>query len=183
MKIYVIAEYGLGGEASIQGDVYSFGILILEIFTTRRPTYPISNESNNLHNFVKMALPDRLMEIVDPYLLSREVEETLSEGHNNRNNVESQREIVDSGNLNQLNVQTRNCLLSILQLGLACSRESPKERANMNDAAKELNLTKNDFLRIQRPSRYSCALFNYYILHIEINCITYIIFFSLKWKT
>ncbi|KAL5568804.1 hypothetical protein UlMin_025379, partial [Ulmus minor] len=144
--------YGMGGEASIQGDVYSFGILILEIFTARRPTDQMFDDRNNLHNFVKMALPDRLIEIVDPYLLSREVEETLSEGLNNRNNVESRHEIVENGNLNQLNVQTRNCLLSILQLGLACSRESPKERANMNDAAKELNLTKNDFLRNQRPS-------------------------------
>ncbi|KAL5568523.1 hypothetical protein UlMin_025098 [Ulmus minor] len=124
---YTAPEYGMGGEASIQGDVYSFGILILEIFTARRPTDQMFNDSNNLHNFVKMALPDRLMEIVDPCLLSREVEETPSEGRINRNNVESRHEIVENGNLNQLNVQTRNCLLSILQLGLACSRESPKE--------------------------------------------------------
>ncbi|KAL5568796.1 hypothetical protein UlMin_025371, partial [Ulmus minor] len=144
--------YGIGGEASIQGDVYSFGILILEIFTARRPTDQVFDDSNNLYNFVKMALPDRIVEIVDPYLLSREVEETPSGRGINRNNVESQHEIVESGNLNQLNVQTRNCLLSVLQLGLACSRESPKERANMNDAAKELNLTKNDFLKNQRPS-------------------------------
>ncbi|KAL5568551.1 hypothetical protein UlMin_025126 [Ulmus minor] len=143
---YTAPEYGMGGEASIQGDVYSFGILILEIFTARRPTDQMFDDSNNLHNFVKMALPDRLMEIVDPYLLSREVEETPSGGGINRNNVESRHEIVGSGNLNQLDVQTRNCLLSILQLGLACSRESPKERANVNDAAKELNLTKMIFL-------------------------------------
>ncbi|KAL5549161.1 hypothetical protein UlMin_004392 [Ulmus minor] len=143
---YTAPKYGMGGGASIQGDVYSFGILILEIFTARRPTDQMFDDSNNLHNFVKIALPDRLMEIVDPYLLSREVEETLSEGHNNRNNVESRHEIVENGNVNQLNVQTRNCLLSVLQLGLACSRESPKERANMNDTARELNITKNDFL-------------------------------------
>ncbi|KAL5565917.1 hypothetical protein UlMin_029081 [Ulmus minor] len=180
---YTAPEYGMGGEASIQGDVYSFGILILEIFTARRPIDQMFDDNNNLHNFVKMTLPDRLMEIVDPYLLSREVEETPSKRHINRNNVESQHETIESDNLNQLNVQTRNCLLSILQLGLACSRESPKERANMNDAAKELNLTKNDFLINQRSSRYSCALFNFCILHIEIDCITYNIFFSLKWKT
>ncbi|KAL5566982.1 hypothetical protein UlMin_030146, partial [Ulmus minor] len=149
---YTAPEYGMGGEASIQGDVYSFGILILEIFTARRPTDQMFDDSNNLHNFVKMALPDRLMEIVDPYLLSREVEETPLGRGINKNNVDSQHEIVDSGNLNQLNVQTRNCLLSALQLGLACSRESPKERANMNDATRELNLTKNDFLRNQSPS-------------------------------
>ncbi|KAL5568553.1 hypothetical protein UlMin_025128 [Ulmus minor] len=142
---YTAPEYGMGGEASIQGDVYSFGILILEIFIATRPTDQMFDDSNNLHNFVKMALPDRLMEIVDPYLLSREVEETNPGGGISRNNVESRHEVVESGNLNQLDVQRRNCLLSVLQLGLACSRESPKERANMNDAARELNLTKMIF--------------------------------------
>ena len=80
----------MGGEASIQGDVYSFGILILEIFTARRPTDQMFDDSNNLHNFVKMVLPDRLVEIVDPYLLSREVEETHSARGINKNNVDSQ---------------------------------------------------------------------------------------------
>ncbi|KAL5546647.1 hypothetical protein UlMin_006334 [Ulmus minor] len=147
---YTAPEYGMGGEASIQGDVYSFGILILEIFTARKPTNPIFNDSNNLHNFVKMALPDRLMEIVDPYLLSSEVEETTSRGGINRNIVESQYEIIESGSHNQMDVKTRKCLLSVLEIGLACSRILPKERANMNDAARELHLTKNGFLRSQR---------------------------------
>ena len=146
----MIAEYGMGEEASIQGDVYSFGILILEIFTARRPTDSIFKDSNNLHNFVKMALPDRLMEIVDPYLLSSEVEKITSGGGINKNIVESQYEIIESSSQNQMDVKTRKCLLSVLEIGLACSRESPKERANMNDVARELHLTRNGFLINQR---------------------------------
>ncbi|KAL5547000.1 hypothetical protein UlMin_006687 [Ulmus minor] len=143
---YTAPEYGMGGEASIEGDVYSFGILILEIFTARRPTDQMFNDDYNLHNFVKTALPDRLVEIVDCNLLSREVEETTSRGGINRNIAELKHEIIETGNLNPMNAKTRNCLLSVLEIGLSCSSESPKDRANMNDAARELRLTKNDFL-------------------------------------
>jgi serine/threonine protein kinase len=66
----------MGGEASIQGDVYSCGILVLEMFTGRRPTDEMFKDGPNLHNFVKMALLERLDQIVDPLLLPREVEKT-----------------------------------------------------------------------------------------------------------
>ncbi|KAL5568499.1 hypothetical protein UlMin_025074 [Ulmus minor] len=151
---YTAPEYGMGGEASAQGDVYSFGILILEMFTARRPTDQLFKDGYNLHNFVKTAIPERLVEIVDPNLLSMEIEETTLRGIN-RNIVESQHEISESDNLSHMNAKTRNCLLSVLEIGLACSRESPRERATMNDVTMELHHTKSAFLSNQRPiSRY-----------------------------
>lgn len=41
------AEYGMGGEASIQGDVYR--ILLLKMFTGKRPTNEIFKEDFNIH--------------------------------------------------------------------------------------------------------------------------------------
>ncbi|TQE11926.1 hypothetical protein C1H46_002560 [Malus baccata] len=59
----------MGSEVSTNGDVYSFGILLLEMFTGKRPTDKMFGDSLNLHNFVKMALPGRVTEIADAPLL------------------------------------------------------------------------------------------------------------------
>ncbi|KAK9155013.1 hypothetical protein Sjap_002493 [Stephania japonica] len=67
---YYAPEYGVGGEASSQGDVYSFGILLLEMMTGRRPTDEMFDDGVNLHIFAKMAIPERVIQIVDPELLT-----------------------------------------------------------------------------------------------------------------
>lgn len=63
-----IAEYGLGSEVSTYGDVYSYGVLLLEMFTGKRPTDDMFKEGLNLHKFAESALPNRVNEIVDPIL-------------------------------------------------------------------------------------------------------------------
>ncbi|KAM3319432.1 hypothetical protein P3S67_006632 [Capsicum chacoense] len=55
----------MGSQVSILGDMYSFGILILEIFTGRRPTDTCFQASSSLHHFVETALPEKVMEILD----------------------------------------------------------------------------------------------------------------------
>ncbi|KAJ0100876.1 hypothetical protein Patl1_06583 [Pistacia atlantica] len=59
----------MGSEVSTYGDVYSYGILLLETFTGKRPTDEMFNGDLDLHNFVKAAIPERVIEIVDPVLL------------------------------------------------------------------------------------------------------------------
>ena len=65
----------MGGEASIEADVYSYGILLLEMFLGKRPTDDMFKDGLNLHNFAKMALLEKLVQIIDPILLPREVDE------------------------------------------------------------------------------------------------------------
>jgi len=118
----------VASEVSTNGDMYSFGILMLEMLTGRRPTDDIFADEQNLHSFVKNSFPDNLLQILDPSLLPREVEATVEE-------------------LNNVNLTPRveKCLVSLFNTGLACSVESAKERMNMVDVTKELSKIRKAF--------------------------------------
>ncbi|KAK2976313.1 hypothetical protein RJ640_003029 [Escallonia rubra] len=73
-KLFRIAEYGMGEEVSTEADMYSYGIMLLEMFTGTRPTDSTFIDNFSLHNYVKFALPSRVMEIVDSTIIHEEVE-------------------------------------------------------------------------------------------------------------
>ena len=129
----LIAEYGMGNEVSINGDVYSYGILLLKMFTGQRPTDSIFQDGINRHDFVKAALPEQIIDIVDPILLwERQEEETrMINSHNEDRNGSSN--ILKSLNL-------------ILQIGVACYTEFPKERMNINTVVVELHKIRQNIL-------------------------------------
>nr|XP_023905482.1 probable LRR receptor-like serine/threonine-protein kinase At3g47570 [Quercus suber] len=161
---YAAPEYGMGGEASTEGDVYSYGVLVLEMFTRRRPTDDMFKDGLNLHNYVKMSLPKRLIEVVDPMLLPREVEGTgvataammATKEDDSDNEIEAE-EANNTEDFRHIDVDMQKCLLSILNIGILCSLESPKERMNMEEVIKELQLIKSTFVGLGihrgRPSR------------------------------
>ncbi|POO01048.1 Protein kinase-like domain containing protein [Trema orientale] len=141
----------MGCEPSKQGDVYSYGILVLELFTGRSPTDEAFKDDFNLHNFVKMALPDRVAQIVDSALLLREVEETVVRRQNfnnvgDINEIETEGVDITFGNPNQISAPLRKCLLSVLEIGLACSNASSNERMNIRDVTRELQNIKNAYV-------------------------------------
>ena len=134
----------MGSEVSIEGDVYSFGVFLLEMFLGKRPTDEMFKDDLNLHNFVKMALPEWLVQIVDPTLLVREVEEmpataVVARDHNNENEIEADEKTQGIVNHSQVEANVYKCLFSVLAIGLACSLESPKERMNMEQVSRELH--------------------------------------------
>lgn len=120
--------------------MYSYGIILLEMITGKRPTDPIFVEGLNLHDYARTVLPDRVMEIVDLKLLANEEEEeALARSNNNQTTHQRQQQIARSES-------KKECLIAIVKIGVACSLESPQDRMDMTDVVRELKLVK-DVLR------------------------------------
>uniref|UniRef100_A0A7N2RCC8 non-specific serine/threonine protein kinase n=1 Tax=Quercus lobata TaxID=97700 RepID=A0A7N2RCC8_QUELO len=124
---YTPPEYGLGSEVSTKGDVYSYGILLLEMITGKRPTDSVFEGGLNLHNYASMAIPDGVMEVMDPKL-SNNVDEVLG----NHNGC--------------LANKIKECLISMVKVGVACSMELPQERWDISKAISELHLVRDIIL-------------------------------------
>ncbi|OVA02665.1 Protein kinase domain [Macleaya cordata] len=126
---YAAPEYGMGGEVSKSGDVYSYGILLLEMFTGRRPTDAMFKDDLGLHSFAKSALPDRVMQIIDPTLLHLQNDE----------NHEDDDEALTISNNEEIVAKMFESLISIVRVGVMCSTESPRERLEMVTVVKEVD--------------------------------------------
>lgn len=114
------------GIVSTRGDVYSFGIVVMETFTKRKPTDEMFDGEMSLKQWVASSLllsPDTISEVVDANLLGTDDDHDDSM------------------------ISKRDCLTSIMRLALACSTESPVERTNMQEVLVTLNKIKIKFLR------------------------------------
>nr|GEU91542.1 leucine-rich repeat protein [Tanacetum cinerariifolium] len=60
-----LLEYGIGSDMTSCEDVYSFGILLLEVMNGKKPTDSMFNEGLSLHKFAYMALPDHVFDVID----------------------------------------------------------------------------------------------------------------------
>jgi len=130
---YVAPEYGDGGQVSPCGDVYSFGIVILELFTGRSPTHDMFTDGLTLQKYAENAIPGMLLKIVDPDLLS--IEEAYATN------------LQDKGNaLEDIN----KVMLSITKLALSCSKQTPTERMCIRDAAAEMHRIRDLFVKIRQ---------------------------------
>ncbi|KAJ1426375.1 Serine-threonine/tyrosine-protein kinase, catalytic domain [Sesbania bispinosa] len=117
---YVPPEYGAGGPVTPQGDIYSYGILLLEMLTRKKPTDNLFGEGLSLHKFCMMAIPEGITEIVDPRLLVPFAEEHIGVVEDN----------------------IRECLVSFARIGVACSEDFPAERMHIKDVIVELHAIK-----------------------------------------
>ncbi|KAH6776576.1 hypothetical protein C2S52_014137 [Perilla frutescens var. hirtella] len=117
---YAAPEYGSEGKVSRNGDVYSYGIMLLEMFTRKRPTDDMFNGEMSLKDWVSEALQENATsEVADPGLLARE------DGHF---------------------LEKEQCVSTIFDLAMKCLAFSPNERIKMVEVAASLKKIRATFL-------------------------------------
>ncbi|KAH6787118.1 hypothetical protein C2S52_006670 [Perilla frutescens var. hirtella] len=130
---YIPPEYGTSTQISTLGDVYSYGILMLELFTGKRPTDNMFNNGLSIHKYVAMALPEHVMEMLH---LAEEDEREIHEG----------REITEAQQLDSREIQ---CLVSVLKIGVSCSMPSAEDRMPISTVLNQLHAIRD---RIRRAN-------------------------------
>ncbi|CAM0907887.1 unnamed protein product [Alopecurus aequalis] len=121
---YIAPEYGMGSKISVGGDVYSFGVLLLELLTGKRPTDDMFVDGLTLCMFCESMFPERVAEMIDPHMAHEE--------HQGCVEAWLQRYIVP-----------------LVALGLTCTVASPKDRPGMKDVYAKLSAMRDAFLECQ----------------------------------
>ncbi|KEH19884.1 tyrosine kinase family protein [Medicago truncatula] len=116
-------ECGTKGIVSVKGDIYSYGIMLMEIFTRRKPTDDIFVAELSLKTWISESLPNSIMEVLDSNLVQ------------------------------QIGEQIDDILIymsSIFGLALNCCEDSPEARINIADVIASLIKIKTLILSASR---------------------------------
>ncbi|XP_061365774.1 receptor kinase-like protein Xa21 [Gastrolobium bilobum] len=123
---YIPPEYGWGEKPSAAGDVYSFGIVLLELFSGRSPTDECFTGGQSITRWVQTAFKDKTVQVIDPQLLSL----IFHDDHANSSNLQL------------------SCMEAIVGVGLSCTADNPNERIGIRDALRQLIAARDSLLKL-----------------------------------
>ncbi|XP_023537633.1 probable LRR receptor-like serine/threonine-protein kinase At3g47570 [Cucurbita pepo subsp. pepo] len=134
---YLPPEYGYGVKATKAGDVYSFGVTLLELFTGKTPTDEYFTGELNLVKWVESCFPNDLLEVID-FKLSRLCVDLKHEN-----------QIINSD-------KQKGCLIQTIEVALSCTVNSPTNRIDIKDALSKLKNAKDNLICSTKKS-VSCS--------------------------
>ncbi|KAG5025317.1 hypothetical protein AAZX31_08G126300 [Glycine max] len=118
---YIPPEYGWGEKPSAAGDVYSYGIVLLEMFCGKSPTDECFTGGLSIRRWVQSSLKNKTVQVIDPHLLSLIFYDDPSEGSN---------------------VQL-SCVDAIVGVGISCTADNPDERIGIREAVRQLKAARD----------------------------------------
>ncbi|XP_037434570.1 putative leucine-rich repeat receptor-like serine/threonine-protein kinase At2g24130 [Triticum dicoccoides] len=116
---YIPPEYGYGSNPTTMGDVYSFGVLVMEMVTRKKPTDDMFEGGLSLHKWVKSHYHGRADAVVDQALARMVLDQTP-----------------------EVRRMSDAAIGELLELGILCTQETASTRPSMLDAANELDRLK-----------------------------------------
>ncbi|KAM6577764.1 hypothetical protein CsatB_029601 [Cannabis sativa] len=126
---YIPPEYGQRTQVSTKGDIYSFGVMLLEMITRKRPTSSLFLDGLDLRKWVVSAFPNDIMDVIDITLKQQ----------------------ASIGGLVGSVERVEQCCYRLVQVALLCTEENPHERPLMSSVVSKL-------LSISRELRFEAPL-------------------------
>ncbi|KAD0747961.1 hypothetical protein E3N88_43764 [Mikania micrantha] len=134
---YIPPEYGMGGKPSTKGDVYSYGIMLMEIFTGKSPTDEMFVGGLSLKTWVRSAFPENLDQVLDPDM-HHEPHEVCSDCHQSMSSKTQP-----------------DCLTALIGVALSCTNDSPEGRITITEALRKLKCVQDVFYKHNHQSQLS----------------------------
>ncbi|XP_028059948.1 LRR receptor-like serine/threonine-protein kinase EFR [Camellia sinensis] len=122
---YMAPEYGMEGIVSAKGDVYSYGIMLMEVFTRKKPTDEMFEGEMSLKSWVS---------------------DMILQGHGGSILLAMDSNLIGSESEDVNFTVKEQCVLSVLSLAMDCLKDQPNERINMKDASARLRKIRTVFL-------------------------------------